>query len=110
MFLPEKKNIWYDRDVGGFPDDSVVKNMPANAGDKRDMGLILESRRSLNQEIAAHSSNLTCKIPWTEEPCRLQYMGSQRVRHDWVTEHDRDVSGHYDGEHITICKCIKATP
>ena len=32
-----------------------------------------------------HSSTLAWKIPWTEEPGRLLSMGSQRVRHDWVT-------------------------
>ena len=35
--------------------------------------------------MAAHSSTLTWKIPWMEEPVRLQSMGSQRVGHDWVT-------------------------
>ena len=32
-----------------------------------------------------HSSTLAWKIPWTEEPSRLQSMGSLGVRHDWVT-------------------------
>ena len=41
----------------------------------------------LEKEMATHSSTLACKIPWTEEPGRLQAMGSQRVRHDWVTSH-----------------------
>ena len=36
----------------------------------------------LEKEMAAHSSTLAWKIPWTEEPCRLQSMGSQRVGHD----------------------------
>ena len=36
----------------------------------------------LEKEMATHSSTLTWKIPWTEEPGRLQSMGSQRVRHD----------------------------
>ena len=36
----------------------------------------------VEKEMAAHSSILAWKIPWTEEPGRLQYMGSQRVRHD----------------------------
>ena len=36
----------------------------------------------LEKEIAAHSSTLAWKIPWTEEHGRLQSMGSQRVRHD----------------------------
>ena len=36
----------------------------------------------LEKEMATHSSTLASKIPWTEEPGRLQSMGSQRVRHD----------------------------
>ena len=39
---------------------------------------------SLEQEMAIHSSTIAWKIPWTEEPGRLQSMGSQRVRHDWA--------------------------
>ena len=35
--------------------------------------------------MATHSSTLAWKIPWTEEPGRLQSMGSQRVRHDCAT-------------------------
>ena len=35
--------------------------------------------------MAPHSSSLAWKIPWMEEPGRLQSMGSQRVRHDWGT-------------------------
>ena len=36
----------------------------------------------LEEEIATHSSILTWRIPWTEEPGRLQIIGLQRVRHD----------------------------
>ena len=36
----------------------------------------------LEKEMATHSSILDWKIPWTEEPGRLQAMGLQRVRHD----------------------------
>jgi len=39
----------------------------------------------LEKEMATHSSFLAWKIPWTEEPGRLQSMGSQRVRHNWAT-------------------------
>ena len=39
----------------------------------------------LEKETAIHSSTIAWKTPWTEEPGRLQYMGSQRVRHDEVT-------------------------
>ena len=40
---------------------------------------------SLEKEMATHSSTLALKIPWTEEPGRLQSMGLWRVRHDWAT-------------------------
>ena len=39
----------------------------------------------LEKEMATHSSILAWRIPWTEEPGRLQSMGLQRVGHDWVT-------------------------
>ena len=39
----------------------------------------------LEKELTTHSSILAWKIPWMEELGRLQYIGSQRVRHDWVT-------------------------
>ena len=39
----------------------------------------------LEKEKAIHSSTLAWKIPWMEEPDRLQSMGSQTVRHDWAT-------------------------
>ena len=37
---------------------------------------------TLEKEMAARSSTLAWKIPWTEKPGRLQSMGSQRVGHD----------------------------
>ena len=36
----------------------------------------------LEKEMAIHSSTIAWKIPWTEEPGRVQSMGSQRVVHD----------------------------
>ena len=39
----------------------------------------------LDKGMATHSSILAWKIPWTEDPGRLQIMGSQRVKHNWVT-------------------------
>ena len=38
----------------------------------------------LEKEMATHSSTLAWKIPWTEEPGRLQSMGSQRVGRDFT--------------------------
>ena len=37
---------------------------------------------TLEKEMATHSSTFAWKIPWTEEPVRLQSMGSRRVRHN----------------------------
>ena len=39
----------------------------------------------LEKEMPTHSRTLAWKIPWTEEPGRLQSMGSQRVGHNWAT-------------------------
>ena len=39
----------------------------------------------LEKEMAIHSRTIAWKIPWAEEPGRLQSMGLQRVRHDWAT-------------------------
>ena len=39
----------------------------------------------LEKQMAIHSSTLAWKIPWTEEPERLQSMESQRVGHNWAT-------------------------
>ena len=40
----------------------------------------------LQKEMATHSSILASEIPWTEDPDRLQSMGSQRVGHDLATK------------------------
>ena len=58
---------------------SQVKKLPANAGDVRDTGSISGSGRSLEKDMATYSSILSWRIPWTEEPGRLQPIGSQRV-------------------------------
>ena len=62
----------------GFPGGTVVKNLPANAGDGvRSLG----QEDALEKERATDSSVLARTIPWTEEPGGLQSMGSQRVRY-----------------------------
>ena len=63
----------------GFPSGSGGKVSAYNAGD---LGLISGSEDPLEKEMATHSSTLAWKIPWTEEPGKLQSMGSQRVGHD----------------------------
>ena len=60
----------------GFPGSSDSK---ASAYNAEDPGLITGSGRSPGEENATHSSILAWKIPWTEDPGRLQPMGSQRV-------------------------------
>ena len=60
----------------------MIKSLPANAGEARDMGSIPGSGRSLEEGMAAHSHILAWRIPWTEELGRLQSVGSQGVGHD----------------------------
>ena len=43
----------------------------------------------LEEDMATHSSILAWRSPWTEEPGRLQFMGLQRIRHDWATKHSK---------------------
>ena len=45
----------------------------------------LKTNLTISQAMAPHSSTLAWNIPWMEEPCRLQSMGSLRVGHDWAT-------------------------
>ena len=59
----------------GFPGGSVVKNLPASAGD---LGLIPGLGRSLEKEKTTHSGILAGEIPRTGKPVWLQSMGSQK--------------------------------
>ena len=60
----------------------LVKDPPANAGGVRQADSTLGQEDPLGKEMATHSSILAWRIPWMEEPDRLQSMGSQRVGHD----------------------------
>ena len=76
-FIAKRNNV-----VFCFPDGSDGKESACNA---EDLGLkipTLGRKDPLEKETATHSSILVWEIPWTEEPGRLQSMGSQRVRHD----------------------------
>ena len=57
----------------------LVMNLPAAQGS------IPCQEGPLKKGMATHFSILTQRLPWTEEPGRLQCMGSQGVRHDWAT-------------------------
>ena len=51
----------------------------SDAGETGDVDLISGQEDILEEEMATHSSTLAWRIPWTEEPDRLQSIGSQRV-------------------------------
>ena len=65
----------------------MVKNLPVNAGDVRDAGLIPGWEDPLQEGMATHSSILAWRIPWREEADRLQSMGLQSTGRDLATEH-----------------------
>ena len=58
----------------------------------------------LEEEMATHSSILAWKIPWTEEPGRLQSMGWQRVRQDLATNtHTHNLNSPARHQTHTLC-------
>ena len=63
-----------------FPGGSVVKNLPANAGD-------WGWENPLEKVMSTHSRFLPGKIPWTEKPDGLQSMGLQIIGHNWACSH-----------------------
>ena len=63
----------------------------------------------LEKERAPHSSTFAWKIPWTEEPRRLQSLGSQRVRHDWATSLKTNMRMEF-GENIPRVLCVHIHP
>ena len=75
--------------IWGFPGGSDSKESACNVGDQ---GSIPGSGRSLEKEMATHSSILAWEIPWAEEPGVLQSMGSQRNGHNSVTKQQQQQS------------------
>ena len=71
----------YSKDCG-FPRGSNGKEFTCNAGD---LSSVHGSGRSLEKGMATHSSVLSSRMSWTEEPVGLQSMTSPRVGHDCVT-------------------------
>ena len=65
----------------GFPGDTVVKTLPANAGDARDPSSVPEFGRSPGVGNVNPLQYSCLDNPMNEEPGGLQYIGSQRVRH-----------------------------
>ena len=70
-----------------FPGGSDGKEATCSVGD---LCSIPGWEDPLEEGMATHSSILAWRIPWTEEPGRLQSTGSQTVRHDWATKHSTD--------------------
>ena len=87
------KNIFSKNDkvnlLKGFPSGSAVKNLLTSLDDAPAYKMQDTQVQSLGWEfpleegMAAHSSILTWRIPWTEEPGGLQTIGLQWVKLDW---------------------------
>ena len=62
----------------------------------------------LEKAMAPYSSTLAWKVPWTEEPGRLQSMGSLRVKHDWATSFHFSLSCIGEGNSNPLqCSCLE---
>ena len=66
----------------GFPGGSARKNLPALQETQESWVQSVGWEDLLEKRRTTYSSILAWGIPWTEEPCGLQSMGSKRVRHD----------------------------
>ena len=56
--------------------------------------------------MATHCSIFAWRIPWTEKPDGLQSVGSQRVRHDWVTNSFTPMDMYARGLFVRLCQCM----
>ena len=83
----------------GFPSGSVVKNLPAVQETQETQVWSLGQEEPLDEKMATHSNILAWKIPWTEEPGRLQSMGS------WELDTAERLNTHID-MYIWISKVI----
>ena len=103
----------YDTYILGSPAAQTIRNLPA----LQDILLWSLGREGpLEKGIATHSSIPAWRIPWTEKPGRLQFMGFQRVVHNWANNtstfseliyNTELVSGIHHSNSVTyICVCI----
>ena len=74
--------LWLTLLKGNFLVAQMVKRLPTM---RETWVQSLGQEDPLDKEMATHSSTLAWKIPWMEEPGRLESMESQRVGHDWAT-------------------------
>ena len=78
--FPTKESV---EESKGFPDGSDGKESDCSTGD---VGSIPRSGRSPGKENGIHSNILAWKVPWTEEPGRLQPV-CHKVKHNWAGTH-----------------------
>ena len=102
-----------------FPHSSLVKSLPAM---QKTWVWSLGQEDCLEKKMATHSSILAWEIPGMEEPGRLQSMGLQRVRHDWVTTtinkpwtredaiHSLPASPKHYWQHLTALAALLSNP
>ena len=89
----------------------MVNNLPANM-DKRDSRRIPGSENPLEEGMTTHSSFLALRIPWTEEPGGLQFIGLQRVRMKQLSVHTETLKQEDDRHDavyvfkISFCSCM----
>ena len=86
--------------ISSYTDKNIVKNPELNFCFKSYLYILLE------KVMAPHSSTLAWKIPWAEEPGRLQSMGLLRVGHDWATSLSLSCIGEGDGNPLQ-CSCLE---
>ena len=98
-FLLKYINSWASQMV------QWVKNPPAV---RETRVQCLDQEEPLLKEMAAHSSMLAWRIPWTEQPGGLQPMGSRRVGHDWG--HGAHRVWNVEADNPTLLGCNKNRP
>ena len=77
--LEREKGLW---GVGGLKETAYLVDLQREKVNKIWHLTFPGTQSSLEKAMATHSSTLAWKIPWTEDPGRLQSMGSLRVGHD----------------------------
>ena len=77
--------LWWRSFPPGPLSDSIWCGCSSNIGKLTVFHFVREHTILLEKEMVTHCSVLAWKIPWTEEPGRLQSMGLQRFGHDWTT-------------------------
>ena len=82
MWVPHPQIQQTSEPKWDFSGGSVVKNLPAVQEMQESWVQSLDWEDPLEKEMATHSSILAWRISWTEEPGRLQFMGSQKVGHN----------------------------